>query len=214
MTRISKLRGKGSFRRRPGQKSPRSITLIVCEGETEEEYFKAAQSRYELTNAEVIIADNTVGSAPISVVECAERKSKEQGGYDKIFCVFDRDGHASFDEAREKIRGLARRKKKPLPIEEVISIPCFEIWVLLHFVRTDAPADRCSDVVDRVRGHMPGYVKADATVASQLVVNVDNAVDNAVWLEARAARNDYNPYTSVYRVVQHFVAVARERRDP
>ena len=76
MARISKLRGSKTFRRRPGQKPPRSITLIVCEGETEQEYFEVARIHYGLTNAEVIVAENAVGSAPISVVECAERDRK------------------------------------------------------------------------------------------------------------------------------------------
>lgn len=209
MARISKPRGRESFRRKPGQKPPRSITLIVCEGETEQEYFDAARIHFGLTNAEIIIADNTVGSAPISVVECAERKCREPGGYDKIYCIFDRDGHQSFDKARAKIRAMASRKKKPLPIEEAISIPCFEVWVLLHFERTDAPFDRCANVVSRIRDqHMLGYEKADAAVARRLIVSVDNAVENATWLEARAGDNDFNPYTSVHQVLRHFVTVA------
>jgi hypothetical protein len=48
---ISKLRDSGSFRRTAGQKPPRSITLIVCEGETEQEYFEAARIKYGLTTA-------------------------------------------------------------------------------------------------------------------------------------------------------------------
>lgn len=208
MARISKLRGRESFRRRPGRKPPRSITLIVCEGETEQEYFGAARVRYGLTTAEIVLADNTKGPAPISVVECAEEKGGERGGYDKIYCVFDRDGHESFDRAREKIRGLAGRKKKPLPIEEAVSIPCFEVWVLLHFERRDAPFERCADAIDRVRSHMPGYEKANSAIAKQLVASVEAAIENADWLEARAANNDYNPYTSVHRVLRHFASVA------
>lgn len=210
MARISKLRDRESFRRRPGRKLPRSITLIVCEGETEQEYFDVVRIHYELTNAEVVIADNTVGSAPISVVECAERKSKEPGSYDKIFCVFDRDGHASFHEARDKIRNLAGRAKKKLPIEEVVSIPCFEVWVLLHFEQTDTPFRNCAEVVRRIHNrHMAGYEKADAVVAKQLMEHVETALTNADWLEPRAADNDYNPYTSVHRVLRHFESVAR-----
>ena len=214
MARISKLRDKGSFRRRSGHKPPRSIILIVCEGETEQVYFDVARIHYGLTTAEVIIAPNVVGSAPISVVECAERKSREPGSYDKIYCVFDRDGHSSFDKARKRIEGLASRKKKPLPIEEVISIPCFEVWVLLHFERTDAPASRCADVIERVRVHRPDYEKGDSEVARQLILNIDTAVANTVWLQARAENNDHNPYTSVDRVVRHFMAVAEEKFHP
>ena len=163
-----------------------------------------------MTTAEIVLAENTKGPAPISVVECAEEKSGERGGYDKIYCAFDRDGHESFARAREKISALASRKKKPLPIEEAVSIPCFEIWVLLHFERRDAPFERCADVIDRVRIHLPDYEKADEIIAKQLVDSVEAAIDNADWLEARAANNDYNPYTSVHRVIRHFESVAAQ----
>jgi len=123
MDRISRPRCRSSFERKPGNRLPRSITLIVCEGETERAYFEAARLRLGLRPAEVVIAENTHGSAPISVVACAEQKADEDGGYDFIFCVFDRDAHESFSRAREKINALAGRRKKPLPIQEIISIP-------------------------------------------------------------------------------------------
>ncbi|MHB1938524.1 MAG: RloB family protein [Acidobacteriaceae bacterium] len=208
MARIGTIRGTSSLRRRPGHRSPRGITLIVCEGETERAYFEAARIHYRLTNTEVVIDDNTVGSAPISVVDCAERRSREPGGYDQIYCVFDRDGHESFGRAREKIWALANRRVKPLPIKEAISIPCFELWVLLHFVRTDAPFARCADVDNRVRDHLPNYKKGDAGIARQLIENVDRAVDGAVWLATLAGRNNFNPYTSVHEILQHFATVS------
>lgn len=211
MARISKLRDARSFRRRPGQKPPRSITLIVCEGETELVYFAAARVRYSLTTAEVVLAENTVGSAPISVVKCAERRLAEPGGYDKIFCVFDRDGHQSFEQARARIKALSGRRNKPLPISEAISIPCFELWVLLHFERMDAAFERCDGVVRRIREqHMANYEKADAKTTVQLMDKADTAITNAVWLEQRAMYNGYNPYTLVHHVLQHFESVAAQ----
>jgi hypothetical protein len=208
LPRISKLRDNRSLRRRPGQKPPRSITLIVCEGETELIYFEAVRIRYGLTTAEAILAENSEGSAPISVVECAEKKCGEQGGYDKVFCVFDHDGHESFERARERIRSLANRKRKALPIREAISIPCFELWVLLHFERTDAPFNKCDHVLARVRILSPRYKKADADSSRELMNLKDDAIGNAAWLEMRAATNDYNPYTSVHHVLRHFETVA------
>lgn len=214
MARISKLRDSASLRRKPGQNRPRSITLIVCEGETEQEYFAAARIKYGLTTAEIILAENTLGSAPISVVECAEKKYTEPGGYDQIYCVFDRDGHESFDRARHRIHILASRKKKPLPIQEAISIPCFEFWVLLHYEKTDAPFNSCTDVIHRIRAqHLSLYEKADAATARQLMIKVTDALKNAHWLEARAENNNYNPYTSVHMVLQHFEAVAGQNQN-
>ena len=72
---ISAVRPRSALQRRPGQRAPRSITLIVCEGETEEAYLEAARTHFDLTTAEVVIADNTKGSAPISVVNCAEERA-------------------------------------------------------------------------------------------------------------------------------------------
>jgi RloB-like protein len=122
------LIGRASFRRKAGQRPPRSITLIVCEGETERAYFEAARLHHGLQPAEVGVPENTRGSAPISVVECAEQKATEAGGYDYIFCVFDRDSHQGFTRARDRIKVLAGRKAKPLPVREIISIPCLEVW--------------------------------------------------------------------------------------
>ena len=208
---LSEPRGNKSFARRAGQTKPRSITLIVCEGETEQAYLDAARIRYGLTAAEVIVAPNTIGPAPISVVQCAERKCNERGSYDKVFCVFDRDSHESFQRARDLINALARRRRTPLPISEAISIPCFELWVLLHYERTDAPFDNCDNVITRLRVSKPGYVKADAVVAKQLVIDMDTAIANAEWVEQRAANNNHNPYTSVHHVMRHFAQVAEEK---
>lgn len=206
---ISTLRGRRSFRRRAGQKTPRSVTLIVCEGETEQEYFDAIRIHYKLSTAEVVVAENNVGPAPISVVQCAERKCSERGGYDKVYCVMDRDGHESFDRARLAIKTLAGRTRKPLPIEEAVSIPCFEVWVLLHFERTDRPFTCCDEVIQLIRdNHMNGYAKADAAVVQQLMLRIDAAVANAEWLQARSDNNNNNPFTSVQRVVEYLSSVA------
>jgi hypothetical protein len=205
---ISAIRPRSAFLRRPGQRPPRSITLIVCEGETEEAYFEAARGHFDLTTAEVVIADNTQGSAPISVVNCAEERAREKGGYDTIFCVFDRDGHESYGRAREKIRGLAGRARHRLNIREAISVPCFELWVLLHFERTDRPFTNCGEVVTRIRReHLVGYQKADDKIAEALFSRVDTALANARWLAERTEIDNENPSTSVNAVLLHLKAV-------
>ena len=211
MDRISRPRGRSSFERKPGNRPPRSITLVVCEGETERAYFEAARLRLGLRPAEVVVAENTHGSAPISVVACAEQKADEDGGYDFIFCVFDRDAHESFSRAREKINALAGRRKKPLPIQEIISIPCFEVWVLLHFERSDATHGNCASVIERIRNsYLPDYSKAESRTTNQLMARIDDAIDAAVWLEERANTNGWNPYTSAHRLMLHLKKLASE----
>jgi hypothetical protein len=211
MARISRPRSRSSFDRKQGNRPPRSITLIVCEGKTERAYFEAVRLHYGLRPAEVVVAENTHGSAPISVVACAEQKASEAGGYDFIFCVFDRDTHESFSRAREKIKTLASRAKKPLPIQEIVSIPCFEVWVLLHFERSDATHANCASVIERIRNsYLPDYAKAESRTASKLMARSDHAIDAAAWLEGRADTNGWNPFTSAHRLMLHFKKLASE----
>ncbi len=172
-------------------------------------YFQATRSHFDLTTAEVVVADKTKGSAPISVVDYAQERAREPGGYDHIFCVFDRDGHESFDRARTKIHELANRARNPLPIHETISVPCFEMWVLLHFEKTDKPFQKCDDVAVQIqRQHVNGYTKADPHIAKQLMTHIEAALTNSVWLANRAGIIDENPSTSVHRLVQHLKAVS------
>lgn len=206
---LAPLRKAASFRRPAGRKAPRSITLIVCEGETERAYFQAIRVHYGLSSTEVIIAEGN-DSAPISVVEHAQHRCAEPGGYDKVFCVFDRDNPESFQRACGRVRSLATRTRNPLPIAVAVSIPCFELWLLLHFERTDAPFHRCDDVIQRLRKHIPTYAKADAQVPRQCLERLPVALANADWLEQRAATNNSNPYTSVQCVLRHFEAMANE----
>lgn len=170
----------------------------------EQGYFEAARIHFQLTTAEVVVADNTKGAAPISVVECAEERAAEQGGYDTIFCVFDRDGHESFDRARAKIRGLASRSRNRLNMREAVSVPCFELWVLLHFERTDRPFQRCADVIGQIRKeHLNSYAKADDGITKRLMLRIETALANASWLAGRPGIEKENPSTSVNVVVQH-----------
>lgn len=206
---VSVIRRGPSFRRRPGSKPPRSITLIVCEGETEQAYFRAARQRYRLTTAEIVIADNTKGSAPESVVQLAEEKYRDDGGYDKVFCVFDRDSHESYQRARDRIVQLRTRTRNRIPIEDAVSLPCFEVWILLHYEQTDRPFNRCVEVIQRIRqAHIPGYEKANGEIAAALMERVDTALANADWLANRAEITNHNPFTAVQPVIRHFSSVS------
>lgn len=172
-------------------------------------YFKAARQRYRLTTAEIVIADNMKGSAPESVVQLAEEKYRDDDGYDKVFCVFDRDDHESYQRARDRIVHLRTRTLNPLPIDDAISWPCFEVWILLHYERTDRPFNRCAKVIQRIRqAHIHNYEKADEEMAAALIERVDTAIANADWLAGRAQITNHNPFTAVQTVLRHFSTVS------
>lgn len=112
--------------------------LIVTEGsKTEPYYFSAIKDHLRLSSADVEIIGK--GKAPITIVKHSIElhKGQRDNTFDKVFCVFDRDTHPSYDEALDEINIINRRLKSEVFVA-IVSNPSFEYWYLLHFTDTDA----------------------------------------------------------------------------
>lgn len=208
-TRAVLRTGGGSFRRSPGNRLVRQSALLVCEDEkTEPRYFQALCKYLGVNTAAVRIPPNTSGSAPISVVEFAAEKYHEDGGYDHVFCVFDKDTHESYRRAIQKADGYASRDQ-PIPMRVIPSVPCFEFWLLLHYERTTRPMKRCDEVVARLRQHVPDYVKGASEISDELLSRTNQAILNARWVIAQqAAAGTENPLTKVHELVSYLKLLA------
>lgn len=112
--------------------------LMICEGEkTEPLYLRALASNLGLTAFEIC---SECDSAPISLVQCGKQILISDPDFDLIFFVFDRDSHSSYEEALNLIKGLQNQKNhRNKTIRAITSIPCFEIWFLLHFEAHNSP---------------------------------------------------------------------------
>lgn len=190
-------------RRQPAQREPYSRVLIVAEGQkTEAAYFNGAAKHYRLSTANIVVLGQ--GADPAAVVrEASKLKRREQrrgDAYDRVFCVFDRDGHAQFEPASVRARANG--------IDLARSWPCFEYWLLLQFAFSRKPyspsgtRSRCDACIRDLRRHMPDYRKAQLDVFARLLDRLEPA-------KARAARaqNDCavtkepNPSTEVLHLV-------------
>jgi len=121
------------LRRKPASRPVPDRVLIVTEGSrTEPSYFELLVAELGLTTAKVkIVGDG--GSAPISVVDEAETRLNIDDDFEQVYCVFDRDRHTTYDQALERVHSLANlRKFRGKLIVAIPSIPCFEVWYLLH----------------------------------------------------------------------------------
>lgn len=49
-----------------------------------------------------------------------------------------------------------------MPFEAVVSVPCFELWLLLHLEEVFAPLQR-DEAVARLRAHVAGYAKGQGS---------------------------------------------------
>ena len=202
---MAKRKPRNSPKRKLPKREPYKRVLIVCEGsKTELLYFSEIRRRYRLNEANVAVVNE--GASPITVVNTALDRQKRELNfgekYDDVFCVFDKDEHASFDAAC----AIAKAKKLKL----ARSWPCFEFWLLLHFVYTRkpyaragkvSPADKC---VRDVKKHLPNYEKAQRGLFQRLENRLENAKINAQQTIVDSGYTDNpNPSTEIHFLVDY-----------
>lgn len=205
-----KAKDANALKRRAPVRASYDKVLIVCEGEkTEPMYFGGLIDFYKLNTANVKV-DGACGSSPGSVVSYAidlyKNECRKGDPYDRVYCVVDRDAHPDFEVA---IRRLQAQKPSGV-FFSVVSIPCFEYWLLCHFIYTRselAATDRKSSgdvALDELRKYWPDYRKGVPDVFGRLIDQLEFAKANA-----RRGRDDVrasggeNPSTQVYELVEY-----------
>jgi len=195
------------LRRRRAIKEPYDVILIICEGEkTEPNYFSELKKAFRLSNANVRICGR--GADPLSVVDFAIETFRREPEFDRVYCVFDRDRHTRYDEALDKVRRT--RLGKGSKIFAIPSIPCFEFWLLLHFIYTTRPFDAppgdsiCSRVIEELKKYLPAYQKGDQDIFNKIHDSLDNAIANASRVQQfhQTSATD-NPSTLVHSLVEY-----------
>jgi hypothetical protein len=195
------------LRRRRAIKEPYDVILIVCEGEkTEPNYFSELKKAFRLSNANVRICGR--GADPLSVLDFAIETFRREPEFDRVYCVFDRDRHTRYDEALDKVRRT--RLGKGSKIFAIPSIPCFEFWLLLHFIYTTRPFDAppgdsiCSRVIEELKKYLPAYQKGDQDIFNKIQDSLDNAITNASRVQQfHQTSGTDNPSTLVHSMVEY-----------
>ncbi len=185
--------------------------LIVCEGEkTEPIYLEALRKFFDLSQTNIVI-DPDSDSSPTSVVKYARKQiaKEREVPYDRVFCVIDRDRHADFVDAMNLIEGYRSRQTQ---LEAIVSHPCFEYWLLLHFEYTTmvfgvSGGSPCDDLIaKKLKIYIPNYAKADYESIETLVnqVQIDQAVSFAQRANEAAKREKrVSPATQMPILVEY-----------
>ncbi len=193
------MRRAESYARRPPRREPYDSVLIVCEGgKSEPNYLARLREVRRLSNTNIRILPSE-GTDPMSVVTFAESLAARDR-YDRVFCVFDRDEHATYNAAVQRVAGLPR-------FYAITSWPCFEIWILLHFVYSAAPRNR-GGAFDEVRKHYPTYTKGCKTVYDDLANQLEPALRHANRLMAENNKSGAtNPATKMHELVLYLIGL-------
>ncbi|MDO8445227.1 MAG: RloB family protein [Deltaproteobacteria bacterium] len=210
-----KARKAESLHRRHAKRAPYAVVLIVCEGsKTEPNYFKGLKDSLRLSSANIIIADNTTGSDPLSVVNSAIKEFNKDPSYDRVYCVFDKDKHTTYAPAIDKIRST--RLKNNAELHSITSIPCFEIWLLLHYTYTTGSFcaagndSNCALVLSKLKTYIPDYEKGNQQIFKIVELKLPDALSRAKRLEEfhKTSGTD-NPSTKIHKLVEDLMKLKK-----
>ncbi len=128
---------------------PLKTLRIYCEGEkTEPIYIKGYISSFSNQDRKCVISvEKTRKNTPVQLVDVAiEAKKLKESPDDEFWVVYDRESPAKYaDHLHSKAMDKARRHG----IKVALSNICFEYWILIHLIDTEAPYSSCDDLLRR-----------------------------------------------------------------
>jgi len=209
-------RAAGKLARKLGKRPPYPRILIVCEGKkTEPQYFEEIRILNRVPSAHVKVVHSEFGTQPRQVVDYAEALFKKSKAFEHIYAVFDRDQHTTYHDALTRagqLKGALRNdEKKPVSFTPVPSVPCFELWLLLHYANIQAYFER-DEIYNRLRQHLPVYTKGAHGIFATTSPALAQATQRAMALQGLFnpfAGNE--PYTNADRLVALLISVRVER---
>jgi hypothetical protein len=203
--------------RRKSRRGPYAKVLIVCEGEkTEPNYFNGLKDHYGLNSANVEVCGEC-DSDPHGIAKFAKGRYREEKNagdpFDRVYCVFDKDTHASYQQAIDQI---SRATPKEV-FFAITSVPCFEYWLLLHFQYTTKPYEPLpgnsagNQVLRDLKAVMPDYKKKNQDIFPVLLDQLEFAKHNAAHaLDASKSGYTDNPTTHVHQLVEYLQQIKGE----
>lgn len=212
-----KAASEESLRRRAALRQTNKRVLIVCEGKkTEIVYLREFICSLRLVSVDIEVSPGS-GSAPINVVQYAEKRVRAEGpaddaGYDAVFCVFDRDTHESYEQAKSRIQSLKKDGTFPSDVDVgIFSIPSFEYWFLLHFSYDRSPFTAAGSksagakVIDALK-KCPGFADYDKGLSREIITALLDRTETAVENAKNAVKDavetgEENPSTLVHLLI-------------
>ncbi|MEA5526082.1 RloB family protein [Nodularia spumigena] len=188
-----KTQNRGYSNRKVATRELRPKFLIICEGEkTEPNYFKSFRVRKD------VIDVRGFGYNPSLLVEKA-KELNEQGDYNQVWCVFDRDDWPTQDFNN----AIANAHKAGFKV--AYSNEAFELWYVLHleFLNTALPRQDYTPKLNKFLKNK--YQKNSDLIYEELEHLQSTAIKNARNLlkqyDPHNPESD-NPSTTVHLLVE------------
>lgn len=178
--------------RRPRTRTALPRILVVCgAAKTEESYLKGLRGSVANRAVDVVLLKRP--KDPLDVVRYTIRYARAAAkDFDEVWCVVDVDDF-DIDQAGQLARDA--------DVRLAVSNPCFELWLLLHHADCRSHCDGCTDVIKRLKRHVPAYDKTQLVFADY-AAGVGDAVKRAKDLDPTGTDYNRNPSTSVWLLAE------------
>lgn len=129
--------------------------------------------------------------------------------------IFDRDEHRTYHEALTRARALdgtmPNDERKKVCFTAIPSVPCFELWLLLHYEDIREYFER-DEIYRRLRNHLPEYAKGAHGMFEITSPALAQASQRAATLQGRCSPfTGTEPYTNADMLVTLLRSVRVER---
>ena len=92
--------------------------------------------------------------------------------------------------------------RRPVSFKAIVSVPSFELWLLLHYDDIQAPVHR-DEVMDRLKQHITGYDKGAGGAFATTRNRLERATQRAQALAAKFnAYTEPEPFTALAELVK------------
>ncbi len=197
-------------------KQPQPRILIVCEDSKSSAFYLEDLAKRDLNLDAVRVEGKRCGSAPSSVLQFAqeqyENSVKDRNAYDRVYCVFDRDRHDCFDATVQAITDI----KSKNVFFAITTTPCFEFWLLLHFVYDTSPyqpsgnKSSCDNANTKLKSHWTDYGKSKRGIYMFAKDKTYTAVTNAKQLASENLKTgSNNPQTNMHELIEYLQSIKR-----
>lgn len=118
---------------------------------------------------------------------------------DQLWYCGDTDHWVAANHVGNLVQVLQRCLKAGYHV--ALSNPCFELWLLLHFMEMPAEAGKCQDICKKLSMAAGGYSKSRGCHTPITSEMVHRALERAAKSDAGTAEIPATPTTRIYRIL-------------
>jgi len=192
-----------SLRRRAPQIDQRSRFVILCEGTLTEPHYLKTFARLSNVRTLATLDIRGLGFEPRKLVEearnVARQERRQESGSTQYWCVFDVESPKPHPRLLEAVQ-MAQDNG----IHLAVSNPCFELWLLLHYIDHESWLDNGTCRAIRHKQDGSQGKSLDSSAYMQQLAEAIQRSKRLDMLHEHAGRKlpENNPSSGMYRLLE------------